>query len=107
MGANFGQDFHAIAAGQGEIEQDQVERMFADALQAHFAGGRGFDREAFHLEQGLQRFANLGFIVNDEHRAREARRSIGSVHERARNDGGIRHILPWKGLPSCLEGNRE
>ncbi len=103
VGANFGQNFHAIAAGEGEIEQDQVERMFADALQPRLAGGGGFHREAFHLQQSLQRFANLGFIVNDEHCSREARRSI---HKRARDDGGIRHILPWKGLPSYSAGNR-
>ncbi len=104
MGANLGQNFHAIAAGQGEIEQDQIERMFADALQAGFAGGCGFHGEAFHLQQGLQGFANLCFIVNDEHRARQAR---GSIQQRARDDGGIRHILPWNGPPSCSEGNRE
>src|ERR1700683_338715 len=37
-GMNFGENLHAIAAGQGEIEQDQVERLFADALQTGFAG---------------------------------------------------------------------
>ena len=97
VGANFAQNLNAIAAREGEIEQDQVERMFADALQPCLAGGGGFHREAFHLQQSLQRFADLGFIVNNEHRSREARRSI---HKRARHDGGIRHILPWKGLPS-------
>src|ERR1700722_11416600 len=34
MGANFGKDFHAIAAGQSKVEQDQVERMLANALQS-------------------------------------------------------------------------
>ena len=72
VGANFGQNLHAIAAGQGKIEQDQVERMFADALQARFAGGRGLHGEALHLQQRLERFANPGFIVDDEHRAGEA-----------------------------------
>ena len=104
VGANLSQNLQAVAAGQGEIEQDQVEGMFADALQARFTRGCGFDGEAFHLQQGLQRFADLRFIVNDEHGAGEARRSI---HQVARNDGGIRHILPWKGLPSCLKGNPE
>jgi len=47
---NFGENLHAIAAGQGEIEQDQVERLFADALQAGFTGVCGFNGEAFHLE---------------------------------------------------------
>ncbi len=70
-----------------------------------FAGGCGFHGEAFHLQQGLQRFANLRFIVNDEHRARQARRS-SSIHRALREiDSCIRHIPPWKELPSCSEGN--
>ena len=103
VGANFGQNFHAVAAGQSEVEQDQVERMFADALQAGFAGARGFYREAFHLQQGLQRLANLGLIVNDEHGAGQAGRS---VHQVARDHGGVRHILPRKKLPSGSVGNQ-
>src|SRR5580693_7393650 len=32
VGTNLGQNIHAVAAGQGEVEQDQVEGLFADAL---------------------------------------------------------------------------
>ena len=36
--------------------------------QALVAGGRRFHRVAFQLQQGLQRFANRSFVVDDQHR---------------------------------------
>ena len=95
--ANLRQNVHAIASRQGKIEQDQVERVFADALQAFLAAGSGLHHEAFHLQQRLQGFANLSFVVNDEHRARRTRAPM----QRIACDGGrFRHELP-----SCSAGN--
>ena len=54
VGANLGQNFHAVAAGQSQVEQHQIERTFADGCKPGFAAGRGFHVEAFHLQQGLQ-----------------------------------------------------
>ena len=68
VGANLRKDFHAVAAGQRQIEQHQIKRAVRHLREAIFAADCGLDFEAFHFEQGLQRFANLGFIVNDEHR---------------------------------------
>ena len=48
------EDLHAIAAGQCQIEQHEIERALRHLRQSVFAGCRGLDFEAFHLEQGLQ-----------------------------------------------------
>jgi hypothetical protein len=47
--------------------------VFADALQSSFARDCGFHGEAFHLQQSLQGFANLRFVVNNEHRTAKTR----------------------------------
>jgi hypothetical protein len=70
VGANLRQNFHAITSRQSKIEQDEVEGMLSDPLQASFAADCGFHRETFHLEQCLQGFANFGFVINDKDRAR-------------------------------------
>jgi hypothetical protein len=43
--------------------------MFPDAQQPFLAADRCLHIESFHFEQGLQRLANLGLIVNNEHRS--------------------------------------
>ena len=65
--------------------------MFANALQSRFAGRRRFHGEAFQFQQGLQRFTNFSFIVNDEHRTRQ---TWISIRRRARNHCNVRHIRP-------------
>ena len=64
---NFGENFHPVAARQSQIEQDQIERAIRHLRETVFATDCGVDLEPFHLEQSLQRFANLGLIVDDEH----------------------------------------
>jgi hypothetical protein len=82
VGANIGENVHAIAAGQSEIEEDKVEGMLSDSLQASFAGGCGLDGEAFHLEERLQGLANLSLIIDDEYSAGEA---VAAVEQTVRD----------------------
>ena len=65
---DVGQHFHAIAAGQRQVEQHQVEGLAGDARQAVFAALGGVDAVAFELEQGLERFADLRLVVHDQDR---------------------------------------
>ena len=69
MRPNLAKNLHPISAGQGEIKQDQIERMFANPLQTRLSAGWNLYRESFQLQQGLQRVTNFRFIVDDENRA--------------------------------------
>jgi hypothetical protein len=69
-------DFDAVAAGKGEVEEDEVERLLGDALKAEFAILDAFDVVAFEGQKGLERFADRGFVVDDEY-AREGIRTSG------------------------------
>ena len=68
--------------------------MLADTLQAGLTVGRGFHRKAFHLQQSLQRLANLGLIIDDEHRACQAGRSAHLPRRCCRRDNYCR-IQTW------------
>ena len=85
----FRQQVNAVAVGQGQVEQHQIEGPFSDTRQAFLTGGCGIDLVAFHLEQRLQRLANLRFVVDDQDRAR--RGGGGLPHMPARDDGRFRH----------------
>src|ERR1019366_4613147 len=67
--ADIVQDFNAIAFGQGEIQQHQVEGMFRNASQALHAVVSYLHGIAFKLQQSLQRLTDGGFVVNDQHGA--------------------------------------
>ena len=64
--ANVAQHLDAIAFRQCKIQQHQVERTISQARQALVAVVRRFHLVAFQIEQGLQRLANGGLIVNDQ-----------------------------------------
>ena len=91
VGANLRQNVHAVAAGKRQIEQHEIKGTLADLRQALFAAVRRLNFEAFHFEQRLQRFANLGLIVDDEHRSRRRR---SAVQRAARNNCRFRHVQP-------------
>ena len=66
--ANFAQQFEAIAIGQADVEQHQVERMFSEFGEAGFAGLRAGNAVAFAGEQKLEAFANFRLVVNYQDR---------------------------------------
>ena len=84
------QNLDAVALGQGEIEQHQVEGLLGDARQAFLAVVGGLDRVAFELQQSLQRLANRGFVVDDQHRC-PAMRGLVACRARSPADGCFRH----------------
>ena len=68
--ADLAQNLDAVAVGQSEIEQHQVEGMLGHSRQPFAAVVGGLDLVAFKLQQSLQRFADGGFVVDDQHRRR-------------------------------------
>jgi len=84
----FRQQFQPITVGQRQIEQDQVERALADSRQPMIGGGRRFYRVTFQFEQSFQRFANGGFVVDNQDGTRGRRRFAQSA---ARNRCQFRH----------------
>ena len=71
--ANLGEHVHAIAVGQSQVEQHEIEGALADLGQAVSSAGGDCDGVAFELQQGLERFADCGLVVNDEDTDRAAR----------------------------------
>ncbi len=63
------QDLNAIALGQREIQQHQVEGMFRNASQPLKAVVGHLHGVAFKLQQSLQGLTNGGFVIDDQHRA--------------------------------------
>ena len=64
------QEIDAIAVGQSQVEQDQVVGPVSDPRQTLVGGGGRLHVVAFHLQQSLQRLADGGFVVNDQHGTR-------------------------------------
>ena len=87
--AEGGENFDSVAAGQGEVEQDEVEGLLGDAFEAEFAVLDAVDRVAFHGQKGLERFADRGFVVDDEN-AREGIRA-SSLRIGRNREGAFRH----------------
>ncbi len=67
--ADLLQNLDTVALGQREIQQHQVEGPLGEAGQAFHAVVGGVDGVAFKLQQRLQRLADRGFVVDDQHRA--------------------------------------
>ena len=79
----FRQQIDAVAVGQCQIEQHQVVGPVADSCEAFVGGGGRLHFVAFHFQQGFQRLADGGFIVNDQDGTR------GRVFPQVRSrDGG-------------------
>ena len=56
----------AVAVGQIDIEQHEVEQAVFNTPQAFFAGRGGIRLVSFELKELLETFANFGFVVDDE-----------------------------------------
>ena len=64
--ANSLQSFEAVDAGQPDIEQDHVERGFAQQVEAGLAASDRGSGVAFVGQNAGEGVANSGFVVNDE-----------------------------------------
>jgi len=89
MNADIRENFHAALVRQREIEQHDVVGSLSCAYRSFGAGRGGRDLVTLEFEQGFQRFANLCFIIDDQHAAN--RIGHGLVHYVARYDSGFRH----------------
>ena len=71
--ANFLQNLDTVTLGHGEVEQYKVVGTLRQPCESLRAVAGAVDFVAFELEQRLQRFANRGFVVDDEHSAHRLR----------------------------------
>ena len=68
--ANFAQQFEAVAVGQADVEQQQVERLFVQRAPGRLrpVSAHGH-RIAFGVQQEFEALADFGFVVDDQDRA--------------------------------------
>ncbi len=60
------QQLEAALAGQGEVEQHEIEVLAFEHAQALFAVAGHVDGVAFEREQHFERLADAGFVVDDQ-----------------------------------------
>jgi len=63
---NAGESFEAVNAREPDVKEDDVEAAVRGAFNGAFSGVGGFGDVAFVGEDGRERFADAGFIVDDE-----------------------------------------
>jgi len=63
---NTGQGFETVNAGEPDVEEDDVQATVGCTFDGAFGGIRGFGHVALVGEDGGERFADAGFVVNDE-----------------------------------------
>ena len=63
---NARQRFHAVHAGQPDVEQNRVVILAGQLFQALFAGFDRWQSVAFVFEHAAQRFADAGFVVHNQ-----------------------------------------
>ncbi len=64
--ADLGEGVEAVAVGQPDVEQDDVVGGVAEEGEGLGGGGGGGDEVALFVEDGFERVADLGFVVDDE-----------------------------------------
>ncbi len=65
-GADLGEGVEAVAVGEPDVEQDDVVGGVAQESKGLGGGGGGGDEVILFAEDGLERLADLGFVVDDE-----------------------------------------
>ena len=65
--ANLGEGVEAVAVGQPDVEQDDIVGGVAEQFEGLSRGGGGGDEVVLFAEDALERFADLGFVVDDEY----------------------------------------
>ena len=65
--ANLAEGVEAVAIGQPDVEQDDVVGGVAKELEGLRGSGGGGDEVVLFAQDALERFADLGFVVDDEY----------------------------------------
>ncbi len=65
-GGDAGEEIDAGLAGEGEVEEEEIEVVAGEDVEALGAVGGHGDVEAFEDEEGFEGLADAGLIVNDE-----------------------------------------
>src|SRR5579883_3411521 len=74
---DFLEQLDAVAVRQADIQEKQIERLFAEAGQAGLRVFRAGYLVAFRLQQKLETFANLGLVIHNKYGTlRHAPRSL-------------------------------
>jgi hypothetical protein len=63
---NAGESFQAVHAREPDVEEDDVEAAVGSAFDGTFGGVSVFGDVALVGEDGRERFADAGFVVDDE-----------------------------------------
>ncbi len=66
---DFAQQVEAVAVGQADVQQQEIEGLFVEQRQARFAGLRARRGVAFRIEQEFQALADFEFVVDDQDQA--------------------------------------
>ena len=69
----FGEDVEAVAVGQPDVEEHGLVVSVAQKLEGFGRGAGGGDDVVFLAQDGFQRFADVGFVVNDENMVHKCR----------------------------------
>jgi hypothetical protein len=64
--ADFGEDVEAVAVGEPDVEEDGLEVGVAEERAGFGDGAGGRDGVVLFAEDGFERLADVGFVVDDE-----------------------------------------
>src|SRR5690242_18734120 len=70
--------FHAVHAGEPDVEENHFDGGGVEALEGEFSGFNGFDGVALVAEDGGERLADAGFVIHDEDFGAGAHRILSS-----------------------------
>src|SRR5208283_2162253 len=106
--ADAAEGFHAINAGQPDVQKDDLEITGGDAIERFFGGAHGFHNVMFVAKDGSKGFADTRFIVHDQDFVRRAHeslstppmRSAGAVAESSATGSSIKKREPTGRLSS-------
>ena len=88
------QQFEAALAGQGQVEQHQVEVFLLQNAQPLVAVGGHSDRVPLQREQHFERFADGGLVVDDQDAGQAAGKAGVRQRQRQRMRAGSRAVQP-------------
>ena len=66
IGDDAGEEVDAGLAGEGEVQEEEIEGVAGEGFQAAGAVGGEGDVEAFEGEEGFEGLADAGLVVDDE-----------------------------------------
>ena len=82
QGGRLLEHLETVDVGQAEVEEDQVDGAGLEQTEGLRAGGRGEDRVPGPLEVATEEFANVAFVLDDEHRGHVPSPAARDIHSR-------------------------